>query len=37
MANKEAIPLFYIPIINPLEKAKEYTYSNFLNNILTNF
>lgn len=37
MANKEPIPLFYFPLINPIWKAKMYTYSNFFNNIFNNF
>jgi len=37
MFNKQEIPLFYVPIINPIWKAKWYTYYNFLSNIAENF
>jgi len=36
MANLSPIPLFYVPIINPVWKARMYTYFNFLENIALN-
>jgi len=36
MFNLSPIPLFYVPVINPIEKAKLYTYYNFLQNFIWN-
>lgn len=36
MLNIKAIPLFYIPKINPIWKAKYYTWSTFLSNLIEN-